>query len=185
MTRKRKVVLFFLLPLVSVFFVLTIVSLVRFVREPRRELGDRTLSILNGATRVETFRLDDSRDGDQVKDGTTGQEIADYPLTFQGQTLGPPFAAKLSRAVRDPRTYVGPNDVTCLINPGVAFRAWRGRECVEVIICYHCQQMLVTRKDTQGRSVHTVYTEFGSMRAEVLALAKEAFPGDKAVQSLK
>lgn len=185
MTHKRKIVLFFLLPLGSVFLALAIVGLVRLVREPQRELGTRTLFVLNGATRVEAFRLDDSRDGDQVKDGTTGQEIVDYPLTFQGQTLGPPFAAKLTRAVRDPRTFIGPNDVTCLINPGVAFRAWRGRECVEVILCYHCQQMIVTRKDRQGRSVHTVYTEFGSMRAEFLALAKEAFPGDKAVQSLK
>lgn len=185
MTRKRKIVLFFLLPLAGVFLVLAVVGLVRFVREPRRELGDRTLSILNGATRVETFRLDDSRDGDQVKDGTTGQEIVDYPLTFQGQTLGPGFAAKLSRAVQDPRTYVGPNDVTCLINPGVAFRAWRGHECVEVIVCYHCQQMIVTMKDVRGSVVRSVYTEFGSMRAEFLALAKKAFPNDKEIQSLK
>ena len=186
-TRKRKAILFFLLPLAGVFLVLAIVGFVRFVREPRRELGDRTLSILNGATRVETFRLDDSRDGDQVKDGTTGQEIADYPLTSQGSTRGPEFAAKLSRAVRDPRTFIGPNDTTCLINPGVAFRAWRGHECVEVIVCYHCQQMIVTMKDAQGHVVHSVYTEFGDLwsRSQFLALAKEAFPGDKAVQSLK
>lgn len=185
MTRKRKVLLYCLLPLAGLFLALVTVGLVRFMHEPRRELGDRTISLLNGAARVETFRLNDSRDGDQVKDGTTGQEIADYPLSYQGHTLGPKFAAELSRAVQDPRTYLGPNDTTCLINPGVAFRAWRGRECVEVIVCYHCQQMLVTRKDAQGRVAHTVYTEFGSMRAEFLALAKEAFPDDKGIQSLK
>lgn len=187
MTRKRKLLLFCLLPLSGLFLALATVSLVRFVRKPRRELGDQTLSILTGATRVETFRLDDSRDGDQVKDGTTGQEIADYPLISRGHTLGPPFAAKLSREVLDPRTYLGPNDTTCLINPGVAFRAWRGNGCVEVIICYHCQQMIVTMKDARGRIVHSVYTEFGDLwtRGRFLALAKEAFPGDKEIHGLK
>lgn len=185
MTRKRKLLLFCLLPFAGLFLALVTVGLVGFVREPQRKLGDRTIFLLNGATRVETFRLDDSRDGDPAKADTTGQEIVDYPLSYRGHTLGPKFAAELSRAVQDPRAYVGPNDVTCLINPGVAFRAWQGRECVEVIVCYHCQQMLVTTRDTQGRAVHTAYTEFGSMRAEFLALAKKAFPGGKKIQSLQ
>ncbi len=181
MTRKRKRLFGCLLPVLVVFLLLVVFPLISFVQGPRRELGDHTLSILRGADRVETFRLDDSRDGEDVP---MRQEIADYPLLFQGHTLGPPFAAKLAHLLGDSRTYLGPNDVSCLINPGVAFRAWRGHECVEVIICFHCQQMLVTTKDARGHVTHSAYTEITWMRAEFIALAKETFPDDKELQAL-
>ena len=181
MTRKRKVVLFFLLPLVSVFFVLTIVGLVRFVREPRRELGDRTLSILNGATRVETFRLDDTGEGNWLG----SKEIRQFPPGGRGKTQGKAFANRLSRLTLDPRAYVGPDDSTCLFNPGVAYRAWHGRECVEVIVCFHCTEMVITTKDERDRPTHTAHTQFAFMRAEFVALAKETFPSDKGIHSLQ
>lgn len=184
MTRKRKIILFCLLPPASLLLALIIVNVLRFVQGPRRELGDQTIAILNGATRVETFRLNDSRDGDQVKEGTIGEEIVDYPLISQGPTLGPSFAAKVSKAVQDPRTFASLNDTTCLINPGIAFRVWYGPECAEVIVCFHCGQMLITSKNAQGHKLHTTYTEFRLMRAEFLALAKKAFPGDQEIQRL-
>ena len=155
------------------------------MKEPGREIGKQGVSILSNADRVETFRLDDGGYGDHVKEGTSGDEIADYPIISQGRILGPAFAAELSRTVMDPRTFLGPSDTSCEINPGVAFRAWRGQECVEVIICFHCQQMLITTKNAQGREVHSAYTQMLSMRADFLALAYEAFPDDKEIQSLK
>jgi len=185
MTCKCKLLLFCFLPIASVFAGLIAIGLVRFVQEPGREIGAAGTSILRSADRVETFRLDDGGYGDNVKQGTSGDEIADYPITFQGRTLGPDFAAKLSRTVLDPRTFLGPSDTSCEINPGVAFRAWRGQECVEVIICFHCQQMLMTTRNVRGRETHSAYTQMVSMRSEFLALAKEAFPADKEVRSLK
>ena len=155
------------------------------MKEPGREIGRQGVAILSNAGRVETFRLDDNGYGDYVKGGTSGDEIADYPIKSQGKMLGAVFAAKLSRTVMDPRTFLGPSDTSCEINPGVAFRAWRGQECVEVIICFHCQQMLITTKNAQGREVHSAYTQMVSMRADFLALAHEAFPDDKEIQSLK
>lgn len=185
MTRKRKLLLFCLLPLASFFAVMLLIGLVRFVQEPGREVGKQGVAILGNADRVETFRLDDGGYGDNVKAGTSGDVIADYPIKRQGKTLGPIFAAKLSRTVMDPRTFLGPSDTSCEINPGVAFRAWRGQECVEVIICFHCQQMLITTRNAQGHEVHSAYTQMISTRAEFLALAREAFPDDKENQSLK
>ncbi len=184
MTRRRKMILFGVLPLGSLLLALVITGLVGFVQEPQKKLGEKAVSILQGATRVETFRLVDGPYDGYVKAGTSGDEIADYPVSSHGQTVGREFAADLSHAVLDPRTFAGLNDTSCEINPGVAFRAWRGRECVEVIVCYHCQQMLVTTKDAQGHMTHTAYTEFYLNRPAFLALAKEAFPGDKEIQSL-
>ncbi len=185
MTRRRKVILFGVLPFGGLLLALVVAGIVGFVREPQKKLGEKTVSILKGATRVETFRLIESPYGDPAKAGTSGDEIADYPISSQGQIVGREFAADLSHAVLDPRTFAGMNDTTCDINPGVAFRAWRGRECVEVIVCYHCQQMLVTTKDAQGHMTHSAYTEFYLNRPAFLALAKEAFPSDKEIQSLK
>ncbi|MGI4791740.1 MAG: hypothetical protein ACRYFS_23205 [Janthinobacterium lividum] len=185
MTRKRKLLLFCFLPISVFFAVLIVIGLVRFVEEPRREIGTTGASILKGAERVEAFRLDDGGDGDHVKEGTSGDEIADYPIKSQSKTLGPHFAAKLAQTVMDPRTFLGPSDTSCEINPGVAFRAWQGQKCVEVIICFHCQQMLITTKDAQGHETHSAYTQMTAMCAEFLALAREAFPGDKEIQSLK
>ena len=84
-----------------------------------------------------------------------------------------------------PRSCLGPSDTSCEINPGVAFRAWRGQECVEVIICFHCQQMLMTTRNAQGQETRSGYTQMISMRAEFLGLAREAFPNDKEIQKLQ
>ncbi len=185
MTRRRKIVLFGLLPLGSFLLALIIIGLVGFVQGPRNKLGEKTVSILQGATQVETFRLVDGPYDDYAKAGTTSDEIIDYPVHSQGQVFGRKFAANLAHAVLDPRTYAAMNDNTCEINPDVAFRAWRGRECVEVILCYHCHQMLVTTKDAQGHMTHSAYTEFYLNKPAFLALAKEVFPGDKEIQSLQ
>ena len=185
MTRKRKLLLFCFLPIASVFAVLVTLGLVRFVQEPGREIGAKGTSILSNADRVETFRLDDGGYGDHVKAGTSGDVIADYPITAQGKTQGRDFAAKLARTVLDPRTFLGPSDTICEINPGIAFRAWRGQECVEVIVCFHCQQMLITTRNAQGKETRSAYTQMISMRAEFLALARQAFPNDKEIQGLK
>ena len=185
MTRKRKLLVCLFLPLGSVLTVLIVTGFVRFVQEPGREIGTRGTAVLRNADRVETFRLDDGGYGDNVKVATSGDVIADYPIKMQGKTLGPDFAANLARAVLDPRTFIGPNDNTCEINPGVAFRAWRGQECVEVILCFHCQQMLVTTRNAQGKETHSAYPELAFTREKFLALAQEAFPADKEIQSLR
>ena len=177
--------MFGVLPFGGFLLALVIAGLVGFVQGPQKKLGEKTVSILQGATRVETFRLIDGPYDDYAKAGTSGNEITDYPIISQGQIVGRAFAANLAQAVLDPRTYASMNDVSCEINPGVAFRAWRGRECVEVILCYHCHQMLVTTKDAQGHMTHSAYTEFYLNKPAFLALAKEAFPGDKEIQSLK
>ena len=180
MTRKRKRLLGCFLPASVVFVLLVVLPLISFVQGPRRELGDHTISILRGADRVETFRLDDTGEGDWLG----GKEIRQFPLVGPGKTQGKAFANHLSRLVLDPRTYVGPDDSTCLFNPGVAYRAWRGRECVEVIVCFHCGEMLITSKDAGGHPIRTTHTCFLGMRAEFVALAKESFPGDKEVRAL-
>jgi hypothetical protein len=181
MTRRRKVILGCLLPSLTVFLVLVIVPLISLWQGPHRKLGDHTISILRGADHVETFRLDDTGEGDWMG----SKEIRQFPPTGRGRTQSRAFANRLSRLVLDPRTYAGPDDSTCLFNPGVAYRAWRGRECVEVIVCFHCTEMVITTKDEQGHPTHAAHTQFAFTRAAFVALAKETFPSDKEIQSLQ
>ena len=74
--------------------------------------------------------------------------------------------------------------MTCLINPGVAYRIWSGKQCVEVIICFHCNQMIITAKNAKGEIVRRTYTEIVTMRSRLIALSKDAFPKDAEIQGL-
>ena len=157
------------------------IGLVNFASAPRNALGDRTITILTGATKVETFRLDDTHDPSFEEP----REIRLYPLVAKGQEQGEAFARSLSGVLLNGKTYLGPNDTSCLTNPSVAFRLWKGRECVEVILCFHCDQMLITTKDAGGRIIHKAYTEMNFSRPALLSLAQEAFPADREIQALK
>lgn len=173
--RRRRVLGAFLLALTA----LVVWTTILLAALPRRTLGSHTLSLLDGAQRVETFRLkSDPQDEER-------SQIRDFPLRYVGPTQGREFAARVAAVLHAARTFWGPNDVTCLPDPGVAFRLWRGRECVEVLLCFHCNQMLVATKDAQGKVVHTAYTEFGSMRGELVTPAKQAFPRDAEIQALR
>lgn len=54
-----------------------------------------------------------------------------------------------------------------------------------VILCYHCNQMLVTTKNVAGKQTHTAYTEFNFVRPTLVKLAKEAFPKDAEIRGLQ
>jgi len=154
---------------------------VRLRSLPNQHLGQPTLALLEHIQSVQTFRL---RSDVRVTQEERVQ-ISDYPLLHEGRTQGAAFGARVATVLRDPRAYWGLNDLTCIPDPGVAFRLWTGRQCVEVLLCFHCDQMIVTTKDTEGRITHTAYTEFLSVRPRLAALAKEAFPDDAEIQALK
>jgi hypothetical protein len=148
---------------------------------PAQYLGSPTLALLQNVQSVQMFRLrSDVRETSEER-----IQIADYPLLYEGRSQGPAFSERIADVLRDPRLYWGLNDLTCIPDPGVAFRLWNGKQSIEVLLCFHCGQMLVTTKDAGGRVTHKTYTEFLSVRPRLVALAKEAFPADVEIQALK
>ena len=82
----------------------------------------------------------------------------------------------------------------CYFEPGVAFRVWSGLKSVDVILCFHCDQLGVVENNPNvpernigGRlnARMNVLGDFNPAREQLLALTKEAFASDDAVQAVR
>jgi hypothetical protein len=87
-------------------------------------------------------------------------------------------------------TYFG--DQAKCFEPGVAFRLWKEKESVEVIICFHCANLKLTAKggkadanDDDGIPKSGGFGGAEGSYGRLAKLAKEAFPDDKHIQALK
>lgn len=160
-------------------------------RRLRQVVGDRGISVLRDATRVEAFRIADTDDLDYAfgrhKDVRSDLgKIDGYTITSRGEEIGRGFAERLSGYLLEGKHYFISLD--CLPDPGVAFRVWRGRESVSLIICYECDYLKVFVHDERGSNVHrgSSYFKDAFVESEVLVdLAREAFPDDEQIQALR
>src|SRR5947208_3064678 len=111
-------------------------------RELRSKLGDDTIAILDGATSVETFRIDHrSFQGAEAK-AREGPRIGGYLITSTGPAGDQALASELGFELLKDRTYFAKKHVACF-NPGVAFRLWMGDEHVDILICFGCDNLRV------------------------------------------
>jgi hypothetical protein len=143
----------------------------------KKLIGDQAAGILDGATSVEVFRIQPER-----TDKKGDKYIAGYTITSRGKKQGKEFAAKVTKALYDEKTYMG-QSARCY-QPGVAFRIWKVKEAVEIIICFKCTNFEVA---VMGQDPTTELQQFGfgPKLEPFLALAKEALPDDNEIQSLK
>jgi hypothetical protein len=153
-------------------------------KEVKERLGDKTVAILQGATRVEVFRIDPDVSAKGAK------RIGGYAITATGKERDKEFTGKLADALLDDGTYFG--DQAKCFEPGVAFRLWKDKESVEVVICFHCANLKITAKGATGEPVDDGGSpKIGGFAGDkgsygrLANLAKEAFPDDKDIQALK
>ena len=148
-------------------------------------------AIFSNATKVETFRLFAVSRNEKSK-----TSLRTFKVFAQGPTLDGTFGRKLGAILLRPETYILPGQGTtaCAFEPGVAFRVWSGPKSVDVIICFHCNQLGVVENDPKVsvRSIGgrlndrmNVLGDFNPARAQLLALAKQAFASVEAVQSMR
>ena len=146
-------------------------------------------AVFAGATKVESFRLFPS--GQEKPIG----KITNFSYFAAGATQGNLFAARLGVVILDAKTYPWPGQSIkqCYFEPSVAFRIWKNAQFVDTIICFGCSQLAVLENNPKvpqrsiGGSVRGkfhVAGDFDSARAQVMALTKEVFPDDAAIQAL-
>lgn len=141
----------------------------------QKQLGNEALAVLDGATRVEVFRIKPRKEAAK-------EQIAGYPITAPGKEQGKEFAAELASVLKDDKTWFG-TGARCFI-PGVAFRVWKDKESVDVIICFGCSNFHLVARDAAGKEVRMTGGAFGPTNGPLLKLAKKAFPDDKEIQGI-
>jgi hypothetical protein len=157
-----------------------------------KDLGERTVAVLSGATRVEVFRLE-KWPGQNATPKTIGIDKLQWAITATGKEKDKEFAAKVRALLFDEATRT-PSGASG-IRGDVAFRLWKGKESVTVIVDFEGSQFLVALGDAEGKQSFVAYGGFlfnakgdfddGTLFGRVKALAVEAFPDDAKLKALK
>jgi hypothetical protein len=145
----------------------------------KEKLGEKTVAILSGATRVEVFRIDKAQ---PKKEGD--KEIGGIAITATGKEQGKELVSRLTPLLFNDRTFFSDPKYKCH-DPGVAYRLWKDKESVEVLLCFRCRNLSVTAKDADGKVIHKAFGNFeDAMFGPLAKVAKEALPEDKEIQAL-
>jgi hypothetical protein len=157
-----------------------------------KDLGDRTIAILAGATKVEPFRLGKRPTTDPAVK-TIGADTLKFPVTATGKEQGKEFAAKVRAFLfsEATRTLSGASG----FRGDVAFRLSQGGETVTAVVDFEGSSFLLVTRDAAGKQVHTAGGGFlfdalggfdrGELFGQVKGLATEAFPDDAELRALK
>lgn len=141
------------------------------------QVGKHAVGILESADRVETFRTLAERDED-AKDAVDG-----YPVVKKGPEKDAAFAKRILGLLRHEDT--GPNELECRFVPHDAFRVWRGKEHVDILLCYHCEQVQVTSYPPQAPGPIRALGDFEQKAGPWFALSREAFPDDASLRRME
>lgn len=174
------------------------VSKLKVSEKVREELGARTVDILLGAQRVEAFLVKEIEPGEEEKAvHLEPRGLGRWAITATAKERGPEFAAKVKAVVLD--------EATCRpTGPGfgkaeIAFRLWKGKESVTLIVDFTESKFLFITRDAQGQQIgrndfkqtlgsflFNAKGEFddGELFARVKAIAIEAFPNDRRITGL-
>jgi hypothetical protein len=142
----------------------------------------RTAALLARATKVEVFRIDGGKDHEPPVPPPGEGNVGGFPVTARGYDQGPAFAARLAEVLSDEKTYA--DGFAKCYWPGVAFRVWDDKECVDFIVCFFCDNFYLGPPSYQRVSENGTFHGTPA-RPLLVRLAKEAFPDDKEIQGLK
>ena len=166
------------------------------VRDPRPAPGNgddvesaAALEILRDADRVEPLLLTPVLEGDDLariaKPENANEFVDGFPIRARGKELGEPFADELELFLVNDRNFAAPapgEAERCVFTPEVAFVAYEGTEWNAVVVDFDCNFMTAT--SSKGQLVLPSLS-FAPGRAELVELAKKAFPDDAQIQALK
>lgn len=142
-------------------------------------VGEKNLSILRKADRIESFRIDSKKYPDAPN------TINGYPRITTGPDLDAVQATNARRITNRLESYFPLGAKMCgEIRPGVALRFHRGPEYVTAIICFDCREWYFEFGDETDGGRHRSKLNFDGTQAELLRLMRELFPNDRAIGSI-
>ena len=140
--------------------------------------GEQTFAALQSATTVEALRIDPKKYDEKLTDGEQG--IAGYPITSEPVRLSAGQIKSLVAVLSNAGTYDFDIAKGCEFMPGVALRTTAGKHELVILLCYSCNEIAIY---VDGRRVGG--EDIDNARGPLVALAKQLFPSDSEIQSLK
>ena len=138
-------------------------------------LGERVVSILMKTTRIEALRVDPKAQ----------QEWSKGPA----KEVDTDSTAKLVAVLLNEDTYRWEGDspigLRCIFEPGVAYRFWKDKEVVSVLVCFKCSEVKFVSDNPEDKGDPFRRAIYAKLRPEIVQLTKQAFPNDKDIQALK
>lgn len=154
------------------------------MRRPKSSLdrlGPLAAKIVQGAGRVETFRVELAKE----KEPSTQAKIEGTDVIATGPVLDKQAANQITAVLLDKKPYLVISQPACLMMPAVIFRVWQGKSFVNIVICFHCGQMIIRGYNDSGSRVSDMYGLMTAAETHTFsALAKQAFPQDTIIQAL-
>ncbi len=155
-----------------------------------------TQAILAGADRVETFRLADFHEEEDltpeeqtILSGAHTLSLDNHTVLRTGPTQGRAFASALGNALAQAdsgQAVAGQKGLmpSCF-DPGVAFRVWQGKAHTDICVCFYCSGVEIITEDANHKVLYQNETGLRYSRPAFLALSKQAFPQDRHLAALK
>ena len=140
--------------------------------------GEPTFEAIKSAKSLEAVRIDGKKHDEKLADGE--MSILGYPITSEPVQLTPEQIKTLAAILADPGTYKFDVAKGCEFLPGVALRTTAGKQPVVILLCFGCDELAIY---VGGKRVG--HEDFDNARGKLAALAKQIFPKDDEIQSLK
>lgn len=141
-----------------------------------RYFGKRIISILSEPMQTQAFRVDPK----VREDWSQGPAIE----------LSAESAAQLKTVFLNEQTYYWEDDtpigLRCIFQPAVAFRFWKEKEFISVLVCFKCGEIKFL-SDNPTENDHNPFSRAvkAKLRPEIVQLTKQLFAEDKVIQGLK
>lgn len=143
-------------------------------------LGGEITAIVEGAEKIETFRIREDFATQAQREKSRDKRIAGRLLLGQGKNLTKQQQTSLQKLVLSDSSYEWKIAKGCEPTPGVVFRIHHKDRYVDIVVCFECR-MWGFVKPGGGQEK---WEDFDPVAQQLVKLAKAAFPNDKVIQGL-
>ena len=146
-------------------------------------LASSQFAIIRSPDRVESLPVESL--ADPAKDWSSGMKtslpgsfrIIDEPIPVPKE-----LAAPLATLILNPASYESVYKL-CIFEPGVAFRFWKGKEALDVFLCFHCGDLGFQR--VGATTALGGKLSFDPVRSRLVGIVQAARPKDARFRDLK
>jgi hypothetical protein len=154
------------------FLTLSLSMLAGCQETPKNFLGRSGTIVMRAPTKIEAWRI---HGGPSQADTNSTPKQLDVAL-----------AKQLGDIMLDPDTYdFNSAKPGCEFQPLAGFRVWHDKRSVDVILCFHCNELKLISPDPVSKRYPSRVQGFDKARPAMVRLAKQAFPDDREIQDLK